>query len=543
MPKKGKRVPEITDNLDKFVEKLLNRVADESIAGRKALVEIMKNARDSYNKPMESWFTGWFYTYTRTRGPAIEQAIKSVDTLPDAYTRLQEIKMLVEKGEWEPDSSYNYYLFVELVKSVPGYASLEEKFKHLVVLKVKDKILDKIDEFIYQYDANQKLNAEKDKELEATRERLNKSVDHIQLHNNLESARDSAKKHPKQIHFCLNVKEELCSLWWLDVAGEEYALAPSEELATLITNQKIEDVEKLNKVHRKQVITECIKTRNKFLQHIQLYINPKNPDNLEEINNESLVDMLRLVSTFILRSNARGYSLYWVTTVGKINEISLEAYPEFKKWLDGHSSFDEEQLAQLKAFLLNVDTVRAISGMDEFKKELQDLLSKGPRSVVHTSQKLESNRLDMSLYDNIKKCLEGHKASTATEVEHIAVEPISTEELSTSSESISSANIPTAPKLPKSRLNMGNYAAIAQLFGPKDEQVVESDGVIELDAGEEEPSTTSELINPELIPVPPKPPVPLRFDNYAGTSQFFGHKKTGELKLDEKNLDSNFSVS
>lgn len=139
-PKDGKELLDIIDNLNEFAEKLLSRIADESDEGCKQLVHVLESARARYNKPIESWLKGWFYQFTRKRGQEIDMAIKGMEAFPDAYTRLQEFKLLVGKGEWE-HGSFNYYLFDELIKSVPGYKPLESELVHPIILKLRQKII------------------------------------------------------------------------------------------------------------------------------------------------------------------------------------------------------------------------------------------------------------------------------------------------------------------------------------------------------------------------------------------------------------------
>lgn len=155
MPNSGKKLPVIIDHLVEFVDKLLNRIANESPEGCASLVTNIEIAKQNYNKPIESWLQGWFYQYTRIRGPEVEHALKGMGAFPDSFTRLQEFKILVGKGEWNV-GSFNYYLFVELIKEVPDYQPIDDKLVHPIILRVKDLIIEKIDVFIFQYKANQK---------------------------------------------------------------------------------------------------------------------------------------------------------------------------------------------------------------------------------------------------------------------------------------------------------------------------------------------------------------------------------------------------
>ena len=483
--KKEKELPEITDGgLNEFVEKLLNRIADESEEGHEALLSTMEAAQSLYKKPTEYWFTGWIYKYTRTRGPEINEAMKSIKAFPDAYTRLQDIKLLVEaKGEWNPDSSYNYYLFVELIKSVPGYKPLDEELVYPITIKVKNKILDKIDSFMSQYKANQLLIASRQKELDATRLGMQKSVDNVLIFNNLEEAQVSAKKNPAQKHFCLTAINKVWHLSWIDLTGKAYKLYPTDELISLLVDQKTEKEEQLNLIHLEQLKKECVKARDIFLDKVQLRINPKDPATHVPLNNESLI-ATGVSTTFVLRGKPNNYSLSWVSTLGKAAEIPLESYPQFKMWLDSQSSIGDEQLPQLKAYLLNVNTAHTLSGMDEFKKQLKECLTGGPKSPVSTvtqettavTEKALPKRLNMTLFADIVKC-EGQKNVARAQVikePKQTVEPtIGRKELIDSKERPDSDERPLSSKI--SQLQQERYASLLQLplFNQKAKPVVD----------------------------------------------------------------------
>lgn len=474
MPEENKELPEITDDgLDTFVEKLLNRIADESEEGKKALLSTMAIAQSLYNKPLESWL-GWIYVFTRTRGPKIVGAMKSIEAFPDAYTRLQEIKLLVEEdGEWHPNSSYNYYLFVELIKSVPGYKPLEDELVHPITIKIKNKIINKIDSFMYQYKANQLSIASREKEREATRQSMQKSIDKVLRFDNLDEAQLSAKKNPAEVHFCLTLIKQTWHLLWVDIIGKAYKLSPTDELISLLANGKAPQDEQLQLIHETQLKKECLKARDIFLAQVQLLINPKDPATHIPFNNESLI-ATGVVATFILRGKPNQYSLYWISTLGKATEISLATYPQFKKWLDSQSSLGETHLPQLKAYLLGVKTAKTLTGMEDFKKELQDCLAQGPQKAISTtSQKTAPKPLKMSLFADIAKCVEEQHGKPQIKELTPKTEPaIASEEVSGSEEIPDSPEIPLSPKV-SSRLQLDKYASLSQIFSQRGKQIVE----------------------------------------------------------------------
>lgn len=464
MPKK---LPEIIDNLDEFVEKLLNRIADESEQGRISLIATMITAKKLYNKPMEYWGIGRFFSYFRTRGDEVEQAIEHIEDFPDAYDRLKEIKALTGVGEWNPNSSYNYYLFVELIKSVPGYKPLDADLINPITLKVKNKIIDKIDNFIVQYNANQKLIESRKLEREATKQSSKTPIDNVLLFNNLESAQASAKENPEKIHFSLSCKDLVWQLHWIAVSGKAYQLEISDELITTLVEQKIEDVENVSLLQAKHLKTECYKARDVLLEKVQLHINPKNPATHEPINNESLISE-GVTAAFILRGKAHDYSLYWVSTLGKINEISLDRYPQFQKWLNEQNSLGEEQKPQLKAYLFNVNTsssLKAIHGMDEFQNELNSCLRQGPKTKATSSKPKTVNPLNMGLFADITKCLgDQHKRTVAKPAD--ASKQVKTLDLEISTDISKSAEA-TPKKAREGQLKLENYGALSTLFGQR----------------------------------------------------------------------------
>ncbi|BCA94869.1 hypothetical protein TUM19329_12300 [Legionella antarctica] len=467
MPKKK---PEIIDHLDNFVDILLNQIADESENGHKALLVTMGNAKSLYNKPMESWFTGWIYKNTRTRGPDIERAMESIKAFPDAYTRLQDIKILVEeKGAWHAYSSYNYYLFSGLIKSVPGYKPLEESLEHHITLKVRDKIIDKIDNFMWQYKANQEVIATREKEFEAIRQSVQKAVDHVLIFDNLEEAQISAKKNASQTHFYLTSISNKWHLSWIDLTGKAYTLYPTDELISLLVDQKAQKDEQLNLIQIKQQKKECLTARDIFLDKVQLHINPRDPATRVVLNNESLIAG-GVVATFILRGKPNQYSLCWISTLGKALEIPLVKYPQFKMWLDSQNSLGHEQLPQLKAHLLSVNTSKALTGIEDFKNELQDCLTMGPKKAVSKgSEKIAPKRLEMGLFAKIVKTVEEQYGKPPEKELTRTIEPELTSKKSNDTEEI--------PELVLSKVTgpqQGKCAPQLPLFKQKENQFPES---------------------------------------------------------------------
>ncbi|MFO8733285.1 Dot/Icm T4SS effector RavH [Legionella pneumophila] len=458
-PKDGKELLDIIDNLNEFAEKLLSRIADESDEGCKQLVHVLESARARYNKPIESWLKGWFYQFTRKRGQEIDMAIKGMEAFPDAYTRLQEFKLLVGKGEWE-HGSFNYYLFDELIKSVPGYKPLESELVHPIILKLRQKINKRIDEFMSQYLATQKLIEARKQELLQTHQSAQKFIDNVSMTNNLEAAKKSAKENKGVIQFCLIFESGIWKLSWVDATGKVYALEPGEELIQILIDAKIKDIVKdidnLSALHLKQLKQECVKAREMLLGRVQLLINPKDPRTQAELTNDVLKEN-GTSATFVLRGKPNEYSLWWINTLGFAHEISLESYASMKTWLnDQGNPLKEEHIPQLKTYLLNVNTIKSIDvkeDMKEFKAQLQECLATGPKSKIPPAsgaiKTTNAKKLDLRLFGDVERCLRSQLSERQEEKAAIQ-EP--------------------------GKINLNKYENIATLFGNRAKNMEQHEG-------------------------------------------------------------------
>ena len=409
MPNEVRDTPQVIDNLHQLAEELLDRIADDSADGRTAVVSIIDAAKKKYNKPIESLILGWVYWYSRTRGPEVDHVIKEMEALKDSYTRLQEFKALVEKGEWK-ESSFNYYLFMGLINSVPGYKPIGEELTLKTMMRVKELLIYKMDGFFATYNANLKLIKIREIDRAATTLSIQKSVDNVLIFATLKAAKDSLPDNNAKIHFSLTLKNNIWECSWIDATGKIYKLAPGDELISLLVDQGVQDLAKLNAVHLKKLKNECVKARDLFLEKVQLLINPKDAASHAEINNESLIAK-GVTATFILRGKPNHYTLSWISTLGKVNEVSLAAYPQLRQWLNAQPALGEEQMSQLKVYLLNVNTAKTITGMESFKKELQAKLA--PGSASSSSTPLKTKRLDLSLFAEVAKCLGARQAKPA----------------------------------------------------------------------------------------------------------------------------------
>lgn len=117
-------------------------------------------------------------------------------------------------------------------------------------------------------------------------------------------------------------------------------------LAKNFTKETVECIHETAK-YTKKTVEETAVTRMK------LKINP--PEKNDDLENKNC-------STFVLRQGPRQTALWWINSLGTINQIKLESYPELKKWLDGCSKhWEEADILQLKQQLLHVNTSRALN--------------------------------------------------------------------------------------------------------------------------------------------------------------------------------------
>lgn len=403
--KDGKKKLVILDHLSLVVEKLLSRVADESEAGRAELVKIIEIAKNRYNKPIESWITGWFYQYSRVRGQEIEMAIQSIEQFPDAYTRLQEFKILIDSGKWH-HGSFNYYFFDELIHSIPGYEPLTDEVRHGVIVRVSELIKENIVSFMESYAANRKLIESKELELQKTQQSNQKIVDNVLIAHNLETAKASALSSPDKIQFSITKQKDIWKLHWIDVLGKAYVIEPGEELIKLLISQKSDDMTGMKPVTKKHLKQQCVKARDLFLDRVEVLVNPKDHKTQKEMNNKELVDKGNL-TTFVLRGHAGSYSLTWINALGKGNTIILDRYPKLASWLNEQASLNEDHIYKLKAYLMYVNTAKAI-GRDDFKVQLKNCLEKRPPpppQIESEAPVAKPKKLNMALFADIAKIL------------------------------------------------------------------------------------------------------------------------------------------
>lgn len=446
----------IINNLDEFTDKLLNRIADESEAGRSQLISNIEQAKEKYSY--------WLYKMTRKRGPEVKLAIQGIESFPDAYTRLQEFKLLISKGDWKIDSSFNYFLFGELIKGVPGYKSLSAEETPVVIHAVKELIITKIDYFMASYLTNQKLIEKREEERKVMQQSVQKSVDNVCLIN-LDEAKTSAIFKKNIVHFNLVLSDNKWKLSWIDLTGKAYILEPGEELVSLLVDQNIKDVAKLTFVQENKIKNECLKARDTFLNRVELLFFPQDKKTNDPLNNEAVISKGK-TGVFVLRGKPKDYSLEWINTLGKVVKISLDDYPQLKQWINGSShQLKEEQIPNLKAYLLQVKTSESL-GMGDFKNKLMNCLKKGPATKPLVEEEVTKpvntlpKKLDMALFANVEKCLGQRTGEAKPAFHNLHADEVKSEAL----ERVPAEALATVAKVQRSKLNLENFGSVATLF-------------------------------------------------------------------------------
>lgn len=389
-----------------FVDQVLAIIANESEEGRKKIVAIAKRAEEKYERPIKSWLTGWFYQYTRTRGEKVDQSINVMQNFPDAFTRLQEFKLIISDGEWNI-GSYNYLLFLELIDAVPDYASIDESFVHTFILELKDLVIKQIDSFMFQYKSTLETIKAREIERETMRQNERQSIENILICNELTIAKETLLKQPEKTVFSLSFNNNLWHLSWVDEHGEIYPLSPSNELTLKLGTLDNPDIEKLSAVTLKQIKKECIKARDKYLSKIQVIVNPEDKSSHAPLTNENLITN-GISSTFVLRHTEKETNLYWINSIGVPNEIALTDYPKLDSWLADHKTpLNETDALQLKANLLHIKTTQqfSTSKLKSMNEMLEKVLKKQDPKKENTEDK-HIGRLDLYLFDKVRHHLE-----------------------------------------------------------------------------------------------------------------------------------------
>ncbi|WP_028387561.1 hypothetical protein [Legionella fairfieldensis] len=105
----------IYDNLTEFATKLVDFIA---AIDKDHLIRIVKKAQQEYDAPKDSYFWGWFYSFTRLNSNKFKNFLK--DDLSQLIIRLQAFERFFKEGKWESTSS-NTRVYLALIKEIEGY--------------------------------------------------------------------------------------------------------------------------------------------------------------------------------------------------------------------------------------------------------------------------------------------------------------------------------------------------------------------------------------------------------------------------------------
>ena len=284
----NKELLNVLDNLEEFSGKLLAQIANDSEGGRLHLLQSIQNAEKEYSKPIEAHLTGWLYYFSRVRGQEIIKAIEDLTVGEESIERLEVFKHLIQTGEWNV-GSYNYYLFLELIRGVPGYEPLlrDDKTEITVITRLQTLLLKKIDTYISEFKLNQRVVKEREASRHALQQNNDALLNKVELSGNLLSAQNAAKLPYKKTSFYL-IKEDQWKLFWVDISGTAISLNLNQELESYLNDQKILNIEKVHVVAAKRIKKECLKIRDAFFENAQVLINPKDLKGEGDLSNKKL---------------------------------------------------------------------------------------------------------------------------------------------------------------------------------------------------------------------------------------------------------------
>lgn len=406
----------IMDHVDDFVQILLSVIANESDAGHKNVLTILHKAERRYLAPVESWITGWVYGYTRVKGDKIHQSQDVIKRFSDAYTRIQEFKLLLEDKHW---GAFNLYFFDELVKSIPSYEPLTEDERSPVLKRIKALMLEKFDGFMSAYKVTQGQVARRKEEQLVLEQKALLQINKELLCSSLACAQKSLQDKPESIHFCLVLDEKVWQLHWVDFTGKAHPLEISEELYTLLANHKITSIDNISPIQAKSIKRECLAARAElFNKAAQTYINPMTAQGNTVLSDEQLKESA-IRGAFIIRGASAPFILSWISLVGHVNTINLTLYPELNSWLNQQTAVSERDLERLKTYLLYVNTSNAL-GMEDFKAKLNNCLA-GVRPEFKEKENT-SKPLNMAEFSHLE-ALFGGDQSKARQKQQPRAEP------------------------------------------------------------------------------------------------------------------------
>ena len=439
-------------------------------------------------KPIDSWITGWVYLYYRTRVEDIGITLGFMHNHHDAYARVNAFKELINKGEWNL-GSFNVTLFKGLVKKIPEYAALDDRNASSYSLRLKELIAPKIDSFIARYEAEQ-LEIKREKEREAAEQkRLDELADNVSILDNLDDAKSEAQDNPNRAVFCF-ARDNKWKTYLIDATGKEFPLDLHPLCVEKFVALTAADSTESGARELRSIKHECIKVKEQLLAKVQLLINPEDTD--EEIINQ------RTFSTFVLRHTAEKSQLSWITSLGKVKEISLEKYPQLSAWLKKHSSIvNNEDVLHLKTYLLQVDPMKELDKERLnafgalFKQTFTSTTEQPPAPIVKVLKKERSTQKDGLFKDDVfRKQLESIMLRGLAQKESVANREVESTKMEQKPSAEAVAPMPgrAMEKLEcierpvPGKLKREHYIPLNGLFGQWDKKAKEKEGAAKLDA-------------------------------------------------------------
>lgn len=345
-------------NLEDFAKALVDFISDGSKAGQKRLLKVFQKASQEYNKPKDSVFWSWIYSFTRQRAASFERAISELQTFPDPIIRLQEFQKFVSEGEWKITSA-NTVLFLFLIRAIKGYKNESDHYLHEVVIPpLRDLILKDINLLVTQQEIAEKQAEIRKQELQAMREGKNKEMAGIFLFDSPERAKEFAIKNPGKQAFHLvftNLKsnDPRWGLTWYDLTGKPNSLQVEGELKSLLEKLENNILPEDGSTRQFKIKSECTKLVEELLNKTQVLINP-NTNKLTE-----------LTSTYVVSQQSTTIQLDWYDSLGKKYPLTLKNYPALNAWITGKTEFSKADLFRLKTYLGQVKIRREV---DEVKQ-------------------------------------------------------------------------------------------------------------------------------------------------------------------------------
>lgn len=432
MPGKDKvKLLDIMDKFEDFVEKLMCKISVESNEGNDQFIALIANSLIAYKKV---WHADVIW---RARVEQVNAALIYFKEHPDAPSRLAKLKELIKSGKWNEKSSYNYFLFIELINSVTGYAPLKDFQVMSTILTLNEKLTTRMNTFLAEYAQNQQRILAKQAELKATKPSAAKLKHHIELFTNSDDAKAHSMQQTSHFVFSLAFKEPIWYLNYTDFKGKVYKLEPNDELIQILCDYNVHDVSQVNLLVRNKLNAQCYKILEDFLKKTSVLINPKHYVSYVPLSNDALIET-NTRATFVLRGESKVFKLTWIDTLGKAVEISLDKNPELKQWLQSLDKFKDEDIARLTTHLLHVN-IKTPLGRDDFKTVLS-------KCHVFTPKVNETKPLKKDQFGMIEDMLKAKMGIRDTELEQIKV----------------------------GTLKNDQYSAVSRMFPPKEKVVTEA---------------------------------------------------------------------